>query len=48
VLQLKEEIEALQEEMEALKKAQGQIPRNRSVVIKKDTYQLILVPDKEI
>jgi MerR family transcriptional regulator/heat shock protein HspR len=47
ILQLKEEIEKLQSEIEALKKAQGQIPRNRSVVIKKDTYQLILVPNKD-
>jgi MerR family transcriptional regulator/heat shock protein HspR len=47
ILQLKEEIEKLQAEIEVLKKAEGQIPRNRSVVIKRDTYQLILVPDKD-
>ena len=43
----KEEIEELQREIENLKKQQGQIPRNRSVVIKKENYQLILVPTKE-
>jgi len=47
ILQLKEEIERLQKEIESLKKQQGQIPRNRSVVIKKENYQLILVPTKE-
>ena len=47
ILQLKEEIEELQQEVENLKKQQGQIPRNRSVVIKKENYQLILVSTKE-
>ncbi len=47
ILQLKEEIEELQKEIEILKKQQGQIPRNRSVVIKKENYQLILVPNRE-
>jgi MerR family transcriptional regulator/heat shock protein HspR len=48
ILQLKEEIERLQKEVELLKEQQGQIPRNRSVVIRKENYQLILVPsDKE-
>ena len=46
ILQLKEEIERLQEENERLKQNQGQIPRNRSVVIKKENYQLILIPEK--
>ncbi len=45
ILQLKEEIENLQREIETLKKQQGQIPRNRSVVIRKENYQLILVPE---
>jgi len=45
ILQLKEEIERLQKEIETLKKQQGQIPRNRSVVIRKENYQLILVPE---
>jgi MerR family transcriptional regulator/heat shock protein HspR len=40
ILQLKEEIETL-------KKQQGQIPRNRSVVIRKENYQLILVDDSK-
>ena len=47
ILQLKEEIERLQEENERLKQNQGQIPRNRSVVIKKENYQLILIPEKD-
>jgi len=47
ILQLKEEIEELQREIEALRKQQGQIPRNRSVVIRKENYQLVLVPNDE-
>jgi MerR family transcriptional regulator/heat shock protein HspR len=48
ILQLKEEIEELQKEVEALKKQQGQIPRNRSIVIRKKNYQLILTnPSKD-
>jgi len=46
ILQLKEEIEELQREIELLKKQQGQIPRNRSIVIKKENYQLVLVPEE--
>ena len=45
VLQLKEEIENLQGEIEKIKKQQGLIPRNRSIVIKKADYQLILVEE---
>jgi len=48
ILQLKEEIEELQREIELLKKQQGQIPRNRSIVIKKENYQLVLVPEEPI
>jgi len=46
ILQLKEEIERLQKEIETLKKQQGQIPRNRSIVIKRENYQLVLVPEE--
>ena len=46
ILQLKEEIENLQKEIDVLKKQQGQIPRNRSVVIKRENYQLVLVPQE--
>jgi MerR family transcriptional regulator/heat shock protein HspR len=46
ILQLKEEIERLQREIEVLKRQQGQIPRNRSVVIRKDNFQVILVDEK--
>jgi len=47
VLQLKNEIENLQKEIDKLKKQQGLIPRNRSVVIRKADYQLVLVADDE-
>ncbi len=47
VLQLKNEIEDLQKEIEKMKKQQGLIPRNRSVVIRKDDYQLVLVSETE-
>ena len=47
ILQLKEEIERLQEENERLKQNQGQIPRNRSIVIKKENFQLVLVPEEK-
>jgi len=47
ILQLKEEIENLQKEIEKIKKQQGLIPRNRSIIIKKDNYQLILVEESE-
>ena len=47
ILQLKEEIEELQKEVERLKKQQGQIPRNRSIVIKKENFQLVLVPEEK-
>jgi len=46
ILQLKEEIERLQKEIEMLKRQQGQIPRNRSIVIKRENYQLVLVPEE--
>jgi MerR family transcriptional regulator/heat shock protein HspR len=47
ILQLKEEIERLQREVEALKRQQGQIPRNRSVVIRRDDLQVILIPPEK-
>ena len=47
VLQLKEEIENLQREIEKLKEQQGLIPRNRSIVIRKENYQLVLVPEEK-
>jgi len=43
ILQLKEEIETLQKEIQELKANQGNIPKNRSVVVKKNNYQIILV-----
>jgi len=46
ILQLKEEIETLQREIETLKRQQGQIPRNRSVVIRKNNFKIILVEDE--
>jgi len=43
ILQLKEEIESLQKDVEKLKAEQGNIPKNRSVVVKKNDYQIILI-----
>ena len=43
ILQLKEEIEKLQHEIEELKENQGNIPKNRSVVVKKNNYQIVLI-----
>jgi len=43
ILQLKEEIESLQREIDKLKEEQGNIPKNRSVVVKKNDYQIILI-----
>jgi MerR family transcriptional regulator/heat shock protein HspR len=45
ILQLKEEIENLQKDIEELKANQGNIPRSRSVVVKKNNYQIILIED---
>ncbi|NPA55837.1 MAG: helix-turn-helix transcriptional regulator [Epsilonproteobacteria bacterium] len=45
ILQLKEQIEELQQEIKKLKENQGSIPRNRSVVVKKNNYQIILVEE---
>jgi len=46
VLQLKAQIEELQLEINKLKENQGNIPKNRSVVVKKNNYQIILVSDE--
>jgi len=46
VLQLKAQIEELQIEINKLKENQGNIPKNRSVVVKKNNYQIILVSDE--
>ncbi len=45
ILQLKGELENLQKEIDNVRKQQGQIPRNRSIVIKKQNFQLVLVPE---
>ena len=45
ILQLKEEIESLQREIEKLKETQGNIPKNRSVVVKKNNYQIVLIEE---
>jgi len=47
ILQLKEEIEQLQKEIERLKENQGNIPKNRSVVVKKNNYQIVLIKNEE-
>lgn len=46
VLQLKAQIEELQSEINRLKEENGNIPKNRSVVVKKNNYQIILVSDE--
>ena len=46
ILQLKAQIEELQIEINKLKENQGNIPKNRSVVVKKNNYQIILVSDE--
>jgi len=43
ILQLKEEIETLQAEIENLKNNQNTIPHNRSVIVKKNNYQIVLI-----
>jgi MerR family transcriptional regulator/heat shock protein HspR len=45
ILQLKEEIERLQKEIETLKENQGNIPKHRSVVVKKNNYQIVLIEE---
>jgi len=47
ILQLKEEIEQLQSEIKRLKENQGNIPKNRSVVVKKNNYQIVLIKNEE-
>ncbi len=46
ILQLKAQIEELQIEINKLKAEEGNIPKNRSVVVKKNNYQIILVSDE--
>jgi MerR family transcriptional regulator/heat shock protein HspR len=43
ILQLKQEIEELQETIKVLKQTKGDIPKNKSVVVKKNNYQIILI-----
>jgi len=43
ILQLKEQIQELQKEIEELKAQQGMVPKNRSVVVKKNNYEIVLV-----
>jgi MerR family transcriptional regulator/heat shock protein HspR len=45
ILQLKDEIESLKSEIKSLKEQQGNIPRNRSIVVKKNNYKIILVEE---
>ena len=45
ILQLKEEIQKLEGEIKDLKEQQGQIPRNRSIVVKKNNYQIVLIEE---
>jgi MerR family transcriptional regulator/heat shock protein HspR len=45
ILQLKEQIHELQKEIEELKANEGLVPKNRSVVVKKNNYQIVLVEE---
>jgi MerR family transcriptional regulator/heat shock protein HspR len=45
ILQLKEQIHELQKEIENLKENQGMVPKNRSVIVKKNNYQIVLVEE---
>ena len=45
ILQLKDEIESLQREIEHLKTTQGNIPKHRSVVVRKNNYQIVLIEE---
>jgi len=45
ILQLKEQIHELQREVEEIKEHQGMVPRHRSVIVKKNDYQIVLVEE---
>jgi MerR family transcriptional regulator/heat shock protein HspR len=45
ILQLKEEIHELKKEIETLKANEGMVPKNRSVVVKKNNYKIVLVEE---
>jgi MerR family transcriptional regulator/heat shock protein HspR len=47
ILQLKKEIEDLQYQVEQLKEAQGSIPKNKSVVVRKNDYQIVLISTED-
>jgi MerR family transcriptional regulator/heat shock protein HspR len=47
ILQLKDQIEELQNEIKKLKAEQGNIPKNRSIVVKKNNYQIVLVEKED-
>ena len=45
ILQLKEQIHELQKEIEKFKENEGMVPKHRSVIVKKNNYQIVLVED---
>jgi MerR family transcriptional regulator/heat shock protein HspR len=45
ILQLKEEIHELKKEIETLKANEGMVPKNRSVVVTKNNYKIVLVEE---
>jgi MerR family transcriptional regulator/heat shock protein HspR len=45
ILQLKDQIQELQREIETLKANEGMVPKNRSVIVKKNNYQIVLVEE---
>lgn len=46
ILQLKYEIEKLKTEIEYLKSSPSDIPKSRSVVVKKNNYQIVLIEEE--
>jgi MerR family transcriptional regulator/heat shock protein HspR len=46
ILQLKSEIEILKQEIEYLKNNPSDIPKSRSVVVKKNNYQIVLIEEE--
>lgn len=48
ILQLKSEIEILQKEVKQLKVEKKSVSRSRSVIVKKNNYEIVLVQETEV
>jgi MerR family transcriptional regulator/heat shock protein HspR len=44
-MKLKEQIHDLQREIDELKANQGMVPKNESVIVKKNNYEIVLVEE---